>query len=445
MLASESSYRFERGVDPGGLERALDRCAALISATAGGKVLAGRPGSGAVPDKIAVSLRPARLDAVAGTHIEFTEARRILSSLGFEAGGEGTDFTEFLVPTHRPDAALEEDLIEEVIRLYGYDRIPPSIPSSAGFAESAREMPDLLRTARDVMSGAGFYEAVNYSFIDGGLALSLGFAAVPVKVRNPISEDMAVMRTSLIPGLLSNARHNLRRQQRSVRLFEAGRVFVSSESGGLPIERVNVAAVLCGKRGERTWAVTDADFDFFDMKGLVERLAGGLGVPEIEFSSAGLQPCLHPGRGAVVISGGAEAGFLGQLHPGMASSMDIPAKLFLFEIDLAVFTAPRRSDAVYAPYTDFPSVERDIAIVVGMGVSAGELVAAVKGLGIPEVASVSVFDIYTGAQIGGGMKNVALSITCRAPDRTLRDSEVEDMHARITAALSQKFGGALRA
>jgi phenylalanyl-tRNA synthetase beta chain len=443
-LASESSYRFERGVDPAGLEFALDRCARLVQETGGGTVFSGRPGAGAVPVRKMAMLRSSRLNMLSGIEIDFAEAVRILVSLGFEKASEGEGQVEFFVPTFRPDVSMEADLIEEVVRINGYDKIVPTLPAAREFHEAGREAPDLISRIRELMTGAGLQEVINYSFIPSGAAAALGISGAPLRVRNPLSEDQAEMRLSLLPGLVANVRHNIRRQQRSLKLFEIGRAYLPRAGEALPVESERLGVIICGNRTEMTWSLPEAAVDFFDLKGLCEIIASGLRVSGLRLEPTGIPPFLHPGRSARVTVGGKEAGLIGQLHPGLAAGFDITIPVFVLELEISALAGASARDATYTPYTDFPRVERDVALVVGENVAAGELTSAVEALGIPEVASVTIFDVYTGAQVGGGRKNVALSITYRAADRTLRDEEVDAMHGRIVSSLSEKFGGALR-
>ncbi|MFA6032545.1 MAG: phenylalanine--tRNA ligase subunit beta [Myxococcota bacterium] len=443
-LGSESSYRFERGVNPGGLELALDRCAELIAKFAGGKVLPGRVGAGDPPDRAVVKLRPSSLSKVAGTQIPGERAVAILLSLGFEAAGSDGAAMLFRVPSWRPDVSIEEDLIEEVIRIFGYDNIPPSLPTAGEFAEALREPRHADTLIRRAMTALGFQEAINYSFVGAGASGDLGIKDAPLPIRNPLSEDQAVMRLTLLHGLLSNARHNVRRQARSLRLFEIGRVFAPSEGGSpLPAERLRVAALICGRRNERTWACPDEPADFYDILGAAERLMEELRVVPA-FSRDGVPPHLHPGRSASILIDGKTAGSVGEIHPKIAGLYDLPSGAFVFEMDASAITGNLMSDPVYKRFGDFPSVERDIAVVVEDSVEAGRMIGVVRGLGIPEVLDVRVFDVYTGAQVGEGRKNVAISVTYRASDRTLKDDEVTAMHSRIVDTLNSRFAAVLR-
>ena len=444
-LASESSFRFERGVDPGGLERAIDRCAELIVAAGGGRILKGRVAGGApAPARRTVALRPARLAKLAGAPIAAFDAARVLAALGIETDAGADGALRCAIPTFRHDLALEEDLVEEVVRIWGYDRVPPAIPSSADFHVADRARRDIPRAIRAVMSAAGFHEVINYSFCAPLSAAALGIDIAPVAIRNPLSEDQAVMRTALVPGLVMNAVYNVRRQQRSLRLFELGRVYLPEAGAPLPREELRLGGLILGRRHERTWAHPDAEADFHDLKGAVEAILAALRIGGAAYVRDRLPAWLHPGRAATLLVDGSPAGALGQLHPRMAAAHDLPEATFVFELDAAVLARAAAADAIYRPLSEFPAVERDMALVVDDTVDAGALLDAVRAQGIAEVEGAVIFDVYAGPQVGEGRKNIAIGLTYRAADRTLKDAEVDALHARIVNALNVRFAAALR-
>ncbi|MBI5529655.1 MAG: phenylalanine--tRNA ligase subunit beta [Deltaproteobacteria bacterium] len=444
-LSSESSYRFERGVDPAGLERAVDRCAELIVASCGGRVLKGRvAGGGPVPPRRTVRLRPARLAAVAGATIPAGDALRILAALGVEKTEGDADSIEFSVPTARPDLVLEEDLIEEVLRLWGYDRVTPTLPANREFCAPERAGRDLCAAVRASMTAAGFQEIISYSFVAPGSLDVLGIPGRPLPIRNPLSDEQSVMRMSLLPGILSAASHNVRRRQKSLRLFELGRVFVPVAGAALPDEPIRLAGIVLGRREERSWTHPETDADFYDVKGAVESLCAALKAGPLALGRDGLPAHLHPGRGATVNIGGIPAGSLGQLHPGISAKHDLPEAAFVFDLLVDALTRASAGAGAFRPYADFPGVERDMAFLVDNSVPAGDLTAEIAAMRIAEVEGARVFDVYTGPQVGEGRKNVAIGICYRAADRTLTDAEVDAIHARIVAELNERFGGRLR-
>jgi len=443
-LSSESSYRFERGIDPGGLEYALDLCARLITETAGGRILRGYSGYGDTPAGKSINLRYSRLRDITGTQISHDSADKILLSLGFKKSSGDTNHSEFLTPTHRSDIAVEEDLIEEIIRLWGYERVKPSLPSSREFRQVSSKRIDASVTAREAMISNGFQETINYSFIPPAASAPLADPGNVIRVGNPLSEEQSIMRTSLLPGLFMGAAFNLRRQARSIRMFEMGKVFFPSRNNPLPDEKTFLGAVLCGKLNERNWVFTDCDVDFYDIKGALERLLDAMGIESLSVKARDIPKFMHPGRSAVLEIKGEKIGLIGQLHPSVAEKYDVHPPIFFFELDIGhpdVVAAPGK---IYKPFTDYPHSERDLAIVVGDQVTAGELIDTINGLSIPEVVWTGIFDVYSGAQVGPGKKNVAIGIRYRASDRTLRDEEVDSIHRRIVDALKNKYEACLR-
>ena len=443
-LSSESSYRFERGVDPGGLESALDLCAKLISETAGGKILKGYAGNGNAPAGKSVRLRYARLQEVTGTRMPVESADGILASLGFKKSSGNNNHSEFLIPSHRSDIAVEEDLIEEVIRLWGYDRVMPSLPSSSEYHRASKERTDASIAARDAMIGNGFQEIINYSFISPAGLAPLVDLSTAIKVGNPLSEEQSVMRTTLLPGLISGAAYNIRRQVRSIRMFETGKIFLASQNNPLPVEKTFLGAVLCGKRNERNWVSTDSDVDFYDIKGALERLLEAMGVEAFNLTTRNLPKFMHPGRSALIEIKGERIGLIGQFHPSVAEKYDLHLPVFLFELDIGHPAVSMPVGKTYKPFADYPHSERDLAIIVGDQVTAGELMDTIKGLSIPEVVWAGIFDVYSGTQVGPGKKNVAIGIRYRASDRTLRDEEVDSIHGKIMETLKNKYEACLR-
>jgi phenylalanyl-tRNA synthetase beta chain len=351
---------------------------------------------------------------------------------------------EFSVPTARPDLGLEEDLIEEVLRLWGYDRVPPTLPASREFHERERVGRDICAGIRASLAAAGFQEIISYAFIPPGSLEVLGIPDRPLPVRNPLSEEQSVMRTSLLPGLLSAASHNVRRQQKSLWLFELGRVFLPVAGSALPDEPLRVAGIVAGRRAARSWTHADSDVDFYDIKGAVESLCARLRAGPVLFDRRGIPAHLHPGRGATVSIGGVPAGSLGQLRPRVCAGFDLPETTFVFELLVEALAKASAEAGAFKAYADFPGVERDMALVVPDSVPAGDLTAEIGVMGIAEVEDARVFDVYAGPQVGEGRKNMAIAVSYRAADRTLTDAEVDAIHARIVAALNERFGGRLR-
>ena len=461
-LQTEASYRFERGVDYEGVRRAQDRCVALICELAGGT--ATEDAIDVYPTPLTpptVSLRPRRVEELTGLRVPAGESLRILNSLGFEpAEGDGQDGElAFGVPTWRTDVRIEEDLVEEVARVYGYDKIgealPPS-PVTGEYLSGDRRR----RAARQVLTAAGFNEAVSISFIEESSgadeAGASRFESVPglqkiegegafVTLSNPIIEGARLMRPSLLPGLLEATRHNFNHGTRDVRLFETGRVFAArsdTRDEPRPSEVEAFALLVTGEALEEGRAAGRAT-DFFDLKGGLEAAADAMRVGELEFEPASVRH-LREGQAARVTLGGREVGSAGRLSEELAARYKFRQPVYVAEVNLSELLATGERPARYTPLPRFPGVSRDASFVADRRVTFGELRRAILSLGIEECRGVALVDVYEGANMPEGRRSITLRAEYRADDRTLRDEEVDRMHARVVSTLESEFGAQLR-
>ncbi|HSN92643.1 MAG TPA: phenylalanine--tRNA ligase subunit beta, partial [Anaeromyxobacteraceae bacterium] len=460
-LKTEASYRFERGADPGMVIPALDRCAGLIAELAGGTVRRGivdaHPRSERATE---VRLRWRRPAEILGLEVSRDEARRILAGLGFEERKADADGATFAVPSWRVDVTLEEDLVEEIVRTRGYDAIPETLPRNA--AETPAEPVEARATERirAALEGMGFAEAVNFSFVaEKDLEPFGGFAgtgdgkgrAPGIRLKNPISADMTVMRTSLFPSLLRNAGLNLRQRVADVRLYEIARVYHPSPLFGElhdepTSESVQVAGVIVGRRHPPGWAAEPEPADFYDAKASVAGVLEALGIDGVRFEPGG--EGMHPRHSARLLAAPGDAhpdevlGEVGEIDPRAAAAFELPRGVFAFRLSLDALVDRARLVPQYRPIPRFPAVLRDLAVVVADAVRAEDLLALVREERLVEEAT--LFDVYTGAPIPAGKKNVALSIRYRAPERTLTDPEVDAAHASIVGRLAARLGAQLR-
>src|ERR687891_177994 len=378
-LHSEASHRFERGADIEAVPKALDRAAALIAELGGGTVLAGQ--IDVYPAKVeprVVPLRPFAPSKLLGSPVAADEADRILAALGFEKTPEG-----WVVPSWRVDVEREEDLIEDIARIRGYDTIPSVLPRGPADLHPEPSEAEVERRVRGALAGAGFMEVVTYSFVaPSELPWTtvrpyprLGEPVESIALRNPISAEQSVMRTSMYTGLLKSLSHNARHQVDSVRLYEWGRTYVPNPKGGaehrpVAIETLHVAGVLAGLRAGRTWTSPDARIDFFDAKGAVEAILASLGISSTRFVPVELAP-YHPRATAEVqLASGELLGTIGELHPRAAKMLDVPQGAFLFDLEVERLARAAELRPRYRPLTRFPSVLRDIAVVVDAALSA---------------------------------------------------------------------------
>jgi phenylalanyl-tRNA synthetase beta chain len=449
-LHTEASHRFERGADIGAVPAALDRAAALIAELSGGTVREGRvdlyPGQ-AEPRR--VTLRPARLAQLLGTVVPAEECRRILESLGFKAEGNQADGTTWIVPTARVDVEREEDLIEEVARIRGYEAIPLTLPAimSALAPEPAEVV--ALRRVRLALAAAGFDEVVNYAFVSPQELANAG-ASAGIVLKNPLSVEQSVMRTSLLPGFLQNVSRNLRRQVETVRLYELGRTYHlragKLDEAGAPAEEIDrIGGIACGRRNGRTWALPDVPIDFYDVRGAVEALLAALKVfdARIAPADAGSRQ-LHPRASASLWVGDRAIGVLGQLHPKVARAFDVPAATFFFELELGPLVRAAHLVPQARPLARFPSVLRDVAVLVEDRLTAESVEKVIQEVGGALLERATLFDAYSGERVPRGQKNLAFALSYRAADRTLTDDEVNAAHAKIVEEVQRRLGGSLR-
>ena len=449
-LQTESSHRFERGVDISQVHTVLTRAAKLLALLGGGKVTGdifeaypGRKPLRQLPWRASQFLR------VVGHKVEEAEAARILSALGFKNQGKGEEGeTLYEVPASRPDVLYEEDLLAEVARIFGYKHIPSLPPRMLRPAQ----LPQALvweRKIRQLLCGMGLSEVLNYSFADPSHLKLLGHEEAPVALQNPLSTDMSVLRTGLFPGLLQNIGRAKRHQAESAALFEVGRSYFPRADGGKPgappaLERLEVAGALWGLRsGKRTWMAAAEPYDFFDAKGVVASLLEALKAKEVRFEPSEVA-CFHPRASACVWAGDIRLGSLGEIHPRMAKHMEVPSNVFLFQLELEKLmlcvSQPSRTCAL----GEHPSVLRDLAVVLPRECSYEAVAELIYKTGAPLLAEVQLFDVYFGKQISETQKSFAFALRYLAPGRTLTDLEVNQAHEKIIEEISKVLGGSLR-
>jgi len=450
-LSTDASHRFERGVDPEGTLFALDRAAVLMAELGGGTLL-----EGTIDERpIVVGPKPIALGADAcnrhlGVRLEREEIAERLRSIEFEAVPESDpDRLTVTPPSFRVDVTRPEDLMEEVARLWGYDRIPVTFPALP--AEGAPPAPRvaLRNRLRDRMAGFGFAEIISYSFIDPAAVDRLRIGPEDDRRRqlpilNPISEEMAVMRTTLLPGLLDAARRNLAHGNRDLRLFEVGKVFFGNGPDRLPDEFEWAGGLWTGVRAEAGWHTPDAPCDFFDLKGVLEALLNGLGVAGVRFAAPDGTDCdaLRTGHAAILRLDGAEIGRIGEIHPEARAAYDLGQPVFVFELNMDA-AADRTSDVPQAASPPrFPAVFRDVTLTLDRNVEAADVLERARESGEPLVEDAWLFDVYEGEKVPAGRKSLSLRIVYRSPEETLTDERVSPVHERISAGLLDAFDAA---
>lgn len=440
-LKTEAAARFERGADIGAPVVGLMRACALLETIGAGRSVG--PLVDCYPAPVAprrVGLRRARIARLLGTPVEDRLVERVLAGLGFAAAAR-TDGWEVEVPTSRVDVARETDLVEEIARHYGYDRLPTTFPALRQPPPAADPRVDRDRQARRLLAAAGLSEAVTFTFIGAEAAARFVDGAAPVPVAHPLSEKFAALRPSLLPGLLESLAHNRHREQRDVRLFEVGRRF-SPDRG----ERRAAALVWTGAGQPRHWSGGPREVDFFDVKGVVEGFCRRMGAPaEVR---AGSCAWLAPGRSASIWVDNRRCGDFGQLSPALAEAADLPSQdeVYAAEIDLDALdeTAAARGDTRVAPLPRFPSVIRDVSVLVADTLSAASVRGTIRTVAPPALVDVREFDRYRGKGIPEGRVSLSLRLTFRSAERTLTDAEVQDAMDAILAALAREHGAVQR-
>lgn len=441
-LHTDASVRFERGVDFALPAQAIERATALLMDICGGEPgplqIAEVPAH--LPKRPAVTLRAARLQALLGTEIEAQVVERIFARLGLDAVAtpEGWSVTP---PSQRYDLQIEVDLIEEVARIYGYDRIPRRPEQASTGIRPATESRTPEERARQLLVDRGYQEAVTYSFIDEKVQAAFFPDAVPIRLANPIAAQMNVMRRSPWPGLAAAARDNLSRQQARVRLFELGTQFEQDADGGVE-ERQVIAGLALGRVWPLQWDAAGRRTDFYDVKGDLEALLTlGNGAERWSFEP-GEQTALHPGQSAVILRDGAAVGHIGALHPRLAAELELPVDTFVFVVEVAAALGARVP--AYHGVSRYPAVHRDLAVVVDEALPAERLLAVVRASAGPWLQSVEIFDIYRGDRIQTGCKSMALSLILQAPSRTLTDTDVEGVVGSVIDRLGSELGARIR-
>jgi phenylalanyl-tRNA synthetase beta chain len=444
-LRSDSSIRFEKGTDINGVIYAVNRAAALIQELAGGEVVSGicdEYPSPQVPKKIL--LRPERVNFLLGTSIPYEEIKGFLTRLKFNVS-EIKDYLMVEVPTYRPDIEMEVDLIEEVARLYGYQNIPTNLPygpTTTGGLTTYQKFRDLVKS----LMSHQLYEVINYSFINPSW---LDMLHLPedsnlrnvIKVANPLSEDQSIMRTLLLPGLLATVSRNLARKNENLAMFEMGSVFYP-DNKGLPQEKLKLAAVVAGNTNVN-WLKNKIDMDFYYLKGMVENLLNQLGVTGFNFVAA-KDNGYHPGRTAFIQIGEKVLGVLGEIHPIVLQNYSIKPRACAFELDMEMLFELSLGKIMMENITKYPSVERDIAIIVDQELEVDRIISVIKGTENDLLRDVIVFDIYSGEQVPQGSKSIAFKLKLQAVDRTLTEDEVNKSISSLLEALTTKLNARLR-
>ncbi len=442
-IHTEASYRFERGTDAEGVIPALNRAVQLIADFAGGTVCEG------IVDvyprqhqPIHIELRPERVNFVLGTQLEAGQMHDILSRLGFHVENANPDKYRFTAPTFRPDVTREIDLVEEIARVYGYDKIPTTLPKGNIPVPVPKPTVEIHKRIKQFLLSTGMMEVVNYSFCGPGSFDRIRLNENDVKreglrLQNPLSPEMSLLRTTLLPSLLENARHNRNHQIDNIALFEISTVFIASK------EPYRVTGILTGKVGGGVYEDAYRHPDFLDIKGIVEGLLEVSGINDYTLAKTA-EPTFHPGRNAEVLLGKQHIGIFGEAHPEVLKNYNLPYRAYLFEFDLDALTENAEPVKRFEPISIYPKVQRDIAIVLDADIPSNLPIEFIKITGGELVESVRLFDVYEGEQVLAGKRSLAYTITYHSGTETLTDKLVNRVHGNVIKRLHQELGAELR-
>lgn len=429
-FSTDSSYRFERGVDYANTRQALEHATALVLQICGGAAGPITEVAGKLPERQPVSLRMSRLLATLGITLDEAAVARLFDQLGFAYKNAAAVF-EVTPPSYRFDISIEEDLIEEVARLHGYDNIPATAPHADLLMLPASETSLNRSILRDALAASGYQEIVSYSFVDESWERDLLGNANPIVLKNPIASNLSVMRSGLWGGLLDTLVYNLNRKQERARLFEIGAVYATSNGGYS--ETTRISGLAYGDAMPEQWAEATRDVDFYDVKADIELFTHGRAQYQVA-----AHPALHPGQSAQVVLDGKAIGWIGKLHPKWQQHYQLPRGAILFELDVVPLLKQKLTQ--YAEVAKFPPVRRDLAVIVDEKVSVQALLDTMRGTEIALVNEVGLFDVYRGKGIAEGKKSLAFLVLMQDTQKTLTDAEADEVMVKLLDSIVQQHG-----
>ncbi|WP_303722580.1 phenylalanine--tRNA ligase subunit beta [Malonomonas rubra] len=449
-LHTESSHRFERGADIDMIPVALDRAASLIAELGQGEVLAGVIDNYPQPLQIPVlTLNVGKVKTLLDVPVDRETIQVLLESIGLRVeDGENLEQLLVAVPSFRPDLEREVDLIEEVARLYGYDRIPVTMPTGTVDATVPPQRQRVQSSLRNAIVACGFSEAMNYSFYGADSVEKLGLGEddqrrQQVKILNPLSEDQSVMRTSLVPSLLETVAYNLAYRSNDLRLFELRPVFLPVGENACQ-ERLTLTAVACGRRQPEGWAQTGELVDFYDLKGVAEELLSAVCINDVQVTVETPEPYLHPGKSCRLMHSGKSLGSIGEVHPQVLAVFDIEQPVYLLELDVEEMLAAVGEYSQFKPLSRYPDVIRDSALLLDESIAAAQVMEVIGRTKVKYIENAVLFDLYTGKGIPEGKKSLAVRVRYRDLEKTLTENEVAKGHDKLINAICQQLGAEIR-
>ena len=449
-LQTESSFRFERGIDPEGVMRASNRATQLIVDLCGGNALKGAIDiyPCLLPNK-EISLGIKKTNRVLGTSLKKEEIKGYLNSIELDVRDFNGEKMNVGIPSFRIDLCREIDLIEEVARLNGYDNIPSTTPMARVASARMGSARVLEKNVKDIFSSMGFYEIVNYSFISPDSIAVLNVSSDHqyknyIHIKNPLKEDQSIMRTTLIPGILKTMQTNVFNNNVNLKLFELGTVFYLNKEQKLPSEKKMLSGLATGLRYGESWNVSGEEIDFFDLKGILENLFKGVNIKDYNFLSAFDIPYLHPGKSSIITIENNDIGLLGEVRPEVLEGFGLSKPAYIFEIDFDLILKHALSDKWIRPISKYPPIIRDIALIVDDTVQSKDIYDAMIGLSNSLIEDIQVFDVYKGEPIPFGKKSLAYRIKYQSNERTLTDKEVNALHESLISVLVDRLGAGIR-
>lgn len=444
-LRSESSSRFEKGINFDTVTEALDFAAAMLEELAGGEVLSGRVQAGALPtEPVEVSTTLDYVNVRLGTELTYSDIEDVFAKLGFGLSGSADRFT-VAVPRRRWDISIQADLVEEIARIYGYDKLPTTLPEAAGTAGALTTTQKLRRKVKALAEGAGLTEVISYALTTPEKATA--FNAAPSHLTElmwPMTVDRSALRQNMTSGILDIVAYNVARKNKNLALYEIGKVFeqTGNPKEDLPNEINTFGMTLSGLVAEKDFQTTAVPVDFFYAKGIVEMIFAQLNL-DVTYIAEKDMANMHPGRTASIILNGAKVGFVGQVHPQTAKDFDIP-ETYVAELNLSAIEVALTDDLIFSDITKYPAVSRDVALLLNQETSHQEIVDAIENAGVKRLTAIKLFDVYAGHNIESGKKSMAYSLTFQNPNDNLTDEEVAKYMEKITKSLAEKLGADIR-